>query len=245
MLHLQSSVRPQKLLALVAVALLACGGCFQKPPSAPLSIRSARSVQAAPQYRQAVRSFAHRDYRQALSLVNGLLAGPEFQRDPASLSFLRSQQAICRHAVDPHAVTAAASSASPPAVPSFRPRPISQTDCGPRALLLLCPQLGVRTSLNTLRKQAGTTAAGTSLAGLAQAAQSVGLKARGVRLDRQALTQLSDPAVAWVDGDHYVALLSVEGQRATIHDPNQLNEEVLPVTRLLQRSGGVLLTLSH
>ena len=122
---------------------------------------------------------------------------------------------------------------------------VSQADCGPRALLLLCPQLGVHTSLDTLRKQAGTTAAGTSLAGLAKAAQAVGLKARGVRVDKQALTQLSDPAVAWVDGNHYVALLSVEGQRATIHDPNQPQEEVLPVTRLLQRSGGVLLTLSR
>ena len=99
--------------------------------------------------------------------------------------------------------------------------------------------------MDTLTKRAGTTAAGTSLAGLARAAQAVGLKAKGVCVDREALAQLSEPAVAWVDGNHYVALLSVEGQRATIHDPNQQTEEVLPITKLLQRSGGVLLTLSR
>ena len=64
-------------------------------------------------------------------------------------------------------------------------------------------------------------------------------------MDLPALERLSQPAIVWVDGNHYVALLSVEGQQATIHDPNQPNEEVLPVNKLLQRSGGVLLTLSR
>ncbi len=202
-------------------------------------------VQQSAQYRAAVALYARHDYPAALAGVNSLLQQPQYQQRPADLDFLRQQQAICRHALAPHVAAVPVRFTSPVTVPAPAPRPISQADCGPRALLLLCPQLGVRTSLDALRKQAGTTAAGTSLAGLAKAAQAVGLKARGVRLDKQALTQLSDPAVAWVDGNHYVALLSVEGQQVTIHDPNQQSEEVLPVTRLLQRSGGVLLTLSR
>lgn len=81
--------------------------------------------------------------------------------------------------------------------------------------------------------------------GLARAAKSLGLKAQGVNVDKQALEQLSDPAIAWYDGNHYVALLSVEGEQATIHDPNKPNEEVLPINELLGRSGGFLLTLSR
>jgi ABC-type bacteriocin/lantibiotic exporter with double-glycine peptidase domain len=64
-------------------------------------------------------------------------------------------------------------------------------------------------------------------------------------VDKAALEQLSPPAIVWVDGNHYVALLSVTGERATIHDPNQPTEEVIPIQELLQRSGGVLLTLSR
>jgi len=110
---------------------------------------------------------------------------------------------------------------------------------------MLCPQLGVRTTLDTLRRQAGTTAAGTTMKGLARAAKSVGLKAQGINMDKQALKQLSDPAIAWYDGNHYVALLSIDGEQATIHDPNKPNEEVLPINELLGRSGGFLLTLSR
>ena len=202
-------------------------------------------VQQSPQYRAAVRLFAHRDYPAALAGVDALLRQPQYQNRLADMDFLRQQQAICRHAVDPHAAQLRLAASAPSPALLATPRLASQADCGPRALLLLCPRLGIHTTLDALRRQAGTTAAGTSLAGLARAAQAVGLKARGVRVDKEALEQLPDPAVAWVDGDHYVALLSVEGQQATIHDPNQTTEEVLPVTTLLQRSGGVLLTLAR
>lgn len=64
-------------------------------------------------------------------------------------------------------------------------------------------------------------------------------------MDRAALSQLSSPAIAWVDGDHYVAVLSVKGETAIIHDPNQSNEEKITTDELLRRSGGVLLLLSR
>ena len=212
-------------LALISLPSLLVG-CHRQNAPPTVDAQATRSpdvvpVQQSPLYRAAVRQFARHDYPAALAGVNALLRQPQYQRRPADLDFLRQQQAICRHALDPHAAAVPAPAASPAAVSPVTPHPVSQADCGPRALLLLCPQLGVHTSLDTLRKRAGTTAAGTSLAGLAQAAQSVGLKARGVRLDRQALSQLGGPAVAWVDGNHYVALLSIEGQRVTIHDPNQ------------------------
>jgi ABC-type bacteriocin/lantibiotic exporter with double-glycine peptidase domain len=103
----------------------------------------------------------------------------------------------------------------------------------------------VHVELHTLRRQAGTTLGGTSLEGLAEAARANGLRAEGVQVDGNALTRLDQAAIAWVDGDHYVAVLSVEGGRATIHDPNHAREEVITTQELWQRSGGILLLLSR
>jgi len=71
------------------------------------------------------------------------------------------------------------------------------------------------------------------------------LKAQGVQMDRQALQQISDPAIAWYDGNHYVALLAASGTEVTIHDPNKQKEETLPMNEFLGRSGGFLLKLSQ
>jgi hypothetical protein len=118
-------------------------------------------------------------------------------------------------------------------------------DCGPRALELALRRLGRTATLDALRKQAETTARGTTLEGLAAAARSNGVKARGVQMDRTALAQVSTPALAWVDGDHFVALLSVSENEAVIHDPNHGKEETIGLDDLIRRSGGVLLLLSR
>lgn len=73
-------------------------------------------------------------------------------------------------------------------------------------------------------------------------------------MDRDALARLSTPAIAWVNGNHFVAVLSVRRRLidgvpvATIHDPNNLNQnakEDRPQSELLTRSGGILLTLTR
>lgn len=255
----------RRLSALVsvlgAVLLAACGCSYNAPSVKTLSVeagagppsaasvqgdRSPRAVQSTPQYRQAVRFFAHRDYAHALAAVDRLLAEPQVAQDPVGSRFLRAQQAICRHALSPRAPYPVAR--HPQDTPSPRPaslaEPTARADCGPRALLLACQALGTPATLDELRRQAGTTAAGTSLRGLAQAAKDHGLRATGVQVDLPALEQAATPAIAWVDGNHYVALLSVEGRQATVHDPNHPQKEVLSTRALLQRSGGVLLTLS-
>lgn len=64
-------------------------------------------------------------------------------------------------------------------------------------------------------------------------------------MNPQALSELSRPALAWVEADHYVAVLSVNGNRATIYDPNQPKEETITTPQLWSRCGGILLTLSR
>jgi ABC-type bacteriocin/lantibiotic exporter with double-glycine peptidase domain len=105
--------------------------------------------------------------------------------------------------------------------------------------------MDVPATLQELTRAAGTTPQGTTLAGLARAAKRHGLKASGVQMDLPALANLSSPAIAWMDGSHYVAVLRVNGDTATIHDPNKPGKEDLPLRDLLGRSGGILLTLQR
>ncbi|MDW8367135.1 MAG: cysteine peptidase family C39 domain-containing protein, partial [Abditibacteriales bacterium] len=63
----------------------------------------------------------------------------------------------------------------------------TQSDCGPAALLALCQRLGVKATKEELARLAGTDATGTTMAGLAQAAQAKGLTTEGLWVDAVAL----------------------------------------------------------
>jgi len=241
------------LAALAGLSLAAgCGRGGVPPPALSptpaggAALRGPGPLSSSVPYQAAVAAYRQRDYRRALALIDGLLAAPAYQD---SRPFLRRQRALCLHALDPRSpvnprppvdppVTAAASAAPAPAEPA-------PADCGPHALLLACRALGVQARLSDLRRWAGGNARGTTLAGLAQAAQSQGLRARGVQVDRSALVQVPCPALAWVDGDHFVAVLAVQEEQATIHDPNKQSEEEITPEELLRRSGGILLTLAR
>ena len=212
------------------------------------------AVRLSPLYRQAQQDCRAKQYDQAAGLLERLAASPDLTADQAA--FCREQRAICLRDAGGQARLSSfsrpllASLPTSPTMPSTVPwstAPLTpdQADCGPRALSLVCAHLHRSCSLADLRRTAGTTAKGTTLAGLAAAAGSVGLKARGVQVDLPALERLSGPAIAWVSGNHYVAVLSVNGDTCTVHDPNQPREEDIPTHDLLARSGGMLLILSR
>lgn len=236
------------LRGFACAALLALAGCATTPASHPpvipaRALPSASAgpdlVQSRPEYRQATAAYVRHDFRGALSLINTLSAQPPIRQDAAARAFVEQQARICRHALDPRVSLTAAQALPPqPALPR-------RADCGPRALLLVCHKAGVQASLPQLTREAGTTAQGTTLAGLARAARAHGFRAQGVQMNPQALSELSHPALAWVEADHYVAVLSVKGDQATIYDPNQPKEETISTTELWSRCGGVLLTLSR
>ncbi len=83
------------------------------------------------------------------------------------------------------------------------------------------------------------------MAGLANAAAKVGLNTEGMQVSREALARVETPAVAWVNQNHYIAVLSLDGdgQNATalVHDPNAPNEQNISQERLLRMCGGYLL----
>jgi ABC-type bacteriocin/lantibiotic exporter with double-glycine peptidase domain len=110
-------------------------------------------------------------------------------------------------------------------------------------------ELGVKVDLARLTKASGTTVDGTTLEGLVKGAKSLGLKAEGVQVDRDALAQLPTPAIAWWEGNHFVAVLKVSENpftgevSALIRDPNTTKPESVKLADLLAKSGGIFLTL--
>lgn len=239
------SASARLIMILCALTLVGCRPQTSPPNSTQQSSQNHLSVQSDAVYRQATEQFSKHDYKDALVGINSLLANSQFASNPADHAFLLHQQAICRHAIDPRVPLDTPAASPPSTIRARAPLTVAQADCGPRALLLLCPSFGIHTNLATLRRQAGTTPKGTTLQGLAHAATVLGLKAKGVQVDKQALAQVSLPAIVWYDGNHYINLLSVSEEQATIRDPNKPKEEDISTNELLGRSGGILLTLSR
>ena len=201
-------------------------------------------LQSLPLYHQAEAACQQKQFQKAARLLSRLAASPSLSAD--AVTFLHEQRDLClRDAGEKVAPSVASPSPAPP-TPSVSSSSVS-ADCGPRALALVCQRLGVSVSLARLRQVAGTSEQGTSMAGLAKAAQAVGLKTEGVQVSREGLGNVPLPAIAWVNSRHYVAVWSVQGDAergtATIQDPNGGKEETIPREKLLQLCGGYLLLL--
>ena len=247
------SVWPLSRRPLIACTLLVfvIPGCHQKPTTTALPTGnrttatvafSAAHVQSLPLYHQAQQACSRKQYRQAADLLARL--AEDSRLSTQERDFCQEQRAIClRDAGLP--VPPFRSAFVAPVPVNARPLTPDQANCGPRALRLVCERLGVRAFLPDLQRTAGTTAQGTSLQGLAQAAQAVGLKAEGVQVSREALSHVEMPAIAWVNENHYVAVLATQGEgaqaTAVVHDPNANAEQILSQEQLLSQCSGYLL----
>jgi hypothetical protein len=230
------------------MAAALAGAAFAQSTPVHRAAVSAPTVQNLPAYRQAAALYAKHDVKDALAQIDALLAAPNLTA--ADRAFLVRQRGICVGGpLSPPPPLPLSAGKGGAGVARRRVLTPEQADCGPRALLLVCRQMHVAASLAGLRKAAGTTGNGTTLEGLIKAAQSVGLHAEGVQMDRDALANVTGPAIAWDSGDHYVAVLKVDGDTATIHDPNKAAPEDISLAKgpggLLERSGGILLLLTR
>lgn len=195
-------------------------------------------VQQTSMFRKAERLYAKHDKAGALAALARIQPGADWTA--AEREYLERQKRI----VERREVRGKgpAGVGQPPA---RGPRSPEQADCGPRALLIVCEKLGVGANLDELRRLAGTTGTGTTMEGLAKAARANGLVAEGVQMNRAALSALDRPAIAWVGGDHYVAVLGVHDGKAEARDPNVASPTSMPVEELLRRSGGVVLRVER
>jgi ATP-binding cassette subfamily B protein len=78
---------------------------------------------------------------------------------------------------------------------------------------------GKRFSINFLRNLAGIGRSGASLKNLAKAAESLGYQARPVRASLNRLVEQNNPWIAHWQGDHYIVVYEIEGDRVLVADP--------------------------
>ncbi|MDO8585611.1 MAG: cysteine peptidase family C39 domain-containing protein [Armatimonadota bacterium] len=91
--------------------------------------------------------------------------------------------------------------------------------CGPESLLIVCEQLGVRTTLDELLTATATDPQkGTTLLSLQAGARSLGLEAVGVKLSAAELCAMKTTAIAHLWGDHFVAVVADGTDSLTVTD---------------------------
>lgn len=95
----------------------------------------------------------------------------------------------------------------------------SSSDCGAACLAMISRYWGKRLSINYLRELIGIGRSGSSLKNLAKAAESLGYHARPVRASLNRVVEQKNPWIAHWEGDHYVVVYKVKGNKILIADP--------------------------
>jgi ATP-binding cassette subfamily B protein RaxB len=92
-------------------------------------------------------------------------------------------------------------------------------ECGLACLAMVAAAYGQQHSLSELRRRFSASLKGTSLRGLMDMADALGLSSRALRVDLEDLTKLKRPAILHWNLNHYVVLKQVSGDKAVLHDP--------------------------
>ena len=101
---------------------------------------------------------------------------------------------------------------------------LNMMDCGPACLRMVARHYGRNYSLDTLRKRSFITREGVSMLGICDAAESIGMRASGVRTTVDRLIKASPfPCILHWRSNHFVVLYGVAGrhgrERFKIADP--------------------------
>ena len=94
-----------------------------------------------------------------------------------------------------------------------------QSDCGAACLGMICKYYKMPIGLNRLRDMSNVSRYGTSMAALAEAAETLGFVTRGVRTGYEALMQTDLPAILHWEGNHFVVLYQIGKNEVKIADP--------------------------
>ena len=100
-------------------------------------------------------------------------------------------------------------------------RQIDFADCGVAALAMICRAFGRKVSLPFIRHVAGTGQDGTSLRGIMRAAEEAGLEGHAFKASKDRLDELQLPAIIHWEGNHWIVLYAVEGDRVRVADPGR------------------------
>ncbi|MBW4517666.1 MAG: peptidase domain-containing ABC transporter [Timaviella obliquedivisa GSE-PSE-MK23-08B] len=95
----------------------------------------------------------------------------------------------------------------------------SSSDCGAACLAMLCAYWDNPLPIHVLRERANVGRSGTSLKGLANAAENVGFHARPVRANLVRMAEQTEPWIAHWEGMHYVVVYQIKGDQVILADP--------------------------
>ena len=94
-----------------------------------------------------------------------------------------------------------------------------QMDCGPTCLRMIAKHYGKNFSLQKLRDLSGINRAGVSLLGISEAAEKIGFRANGARLDIELLNEVELPLILHWNKNHFVVLYRIKNGRYYVADP--------------------------
>lgn len=93
-------------------------------------------------------------------------------------------------------------------------------DCGPTCLKIVAKHYGKQIPLQQIRQLAETTREGSSLLGLSEAAENMGFKTLGVKIDFETLQQeVPLPCLVHWNRQHFVVVYKISKSRVYVSDP--------------------------
>lgn len=102
---------------------------------------------------------------------------------------------------------------------------LDEMDCGPACLQMITTYFGKQHSLPFLREKCSITKMGVNLAGISDAAESIGLRSIAVKIpydrkyDTPGLTEFPLPCIAHWEQKHFVVIYKINSQYVWIADP--------------------------
>ncbi|TXE06430.1 peptidase domain-containing ABC transporter [Algoriphagus aquimarinus] len=92
-------------------------------------------------------------------------------------------------------------------------------DCGPTCLRIIAKHYGKLISLQEIRSLSETTRSGSNLLKLSDAAEAIGLKTIGAKLDFKKLEQAQLPLIVHWDKNHFVVVYLINRGKVYLSDP--------------------------
>ena len=117
------------------------------------------------------------------------------------------------------------------------------SECGLACLAMISSHFGSQSDLSALRRSYGMSLKGATMQEIVRIADHLGFASRPLRLELAELPELRLPCVLHWDLNHFVVLVSLDRNRAVIHDP-AVGVRNLPLAEVSRHFTGIALELS-
>jgi len=92
-------------------------------------------------------------------------------------------------------------------------------DCGPTCLKIISKHYGKNISIQELRYLSETTRLGSSILGISEAFEKIGIRTLGAKISLNRLSEAPLPCILHWNKNHYVVLYKIKNNKYFISDP--------------------------